>query len=253
MDLNDSLKEIGLTDSESKVYLALLKLGTSAKGAILKETKTAPSKIYHVLEKLKEKGLVSEFLKNKVKQFSAASPERIRDYLEKKKESVVKQEAALSKVLPQLKKVEGIGVGSISAEIFYGWQGMEMAYYEMFKVAKKGDTHRVIGASKGANMEKTKEFYVRIGSRLVKKKDIELKILFNESSREYAAQAQKEAEINYNMKFLSITTPVEISVIQNITAIVRHAETPLVFLIRDKETAKSFLQYFEELWKQGKR
>ena len=45
MDLQ-LLRNIGLTDSEIKVYFALLELGSSSKGPIVNESKVASSKIY---------------------------------------------------------------------------------------------------------------------------------------------------------------------------------------------------------------
>ena len=50
------LRKIGLTESEIKVYLALIKLGVSSKGSLIKESKIAPSKIYEITDKLVVKG-----------------------------------------------------------------------------------------------------------------------------------------------------------------------------------------------------
>ena len=83
------LQEAGLTKGESKVYLALVLLGESSVTPIAREAKVSLSKIYEILENLIKKGLVSSIVKNNVKHFSAAEPERILDYLEKKKEDII--------------------------------------------------------------------------------------------------------------------------------------------------------------------
>ena len=70
------LEEIGLTKSEIKVYLALLKLGSSTKKSIVKESGITHSKLYEITDKLINKGLVSYVRKNKVLHFSAAPPEQ---------------------------------------------------------------------------------------------------------------------------------------------------------------------------------
>jgi len=85
------LEEIGLNKSEIKVYLSLLKLGSSSTGPIISESKTANSKIYEVLEKLIQKGLVSHFTKENVKYYKAASPKMILEYLNEKKKTIEKQ------------------------------------------------------------------------------------------------------------------------------------------------------------------
>jgi len=73
MDL-ELLKEIGLTESETKVYLALLELGSTTKGPIVDKSQVASSKIYELLEKLIQKGLASFVVKSGTKYFEAAPP-----------------------------------------------------------------------------------------------------------------------------------------------------------------------------------
>ena len=58
MDI-ELLKEVGLTEGEIKVYLALFKIGASSTGPIVKEAKIHSSKVYPILDRLIEKGLVS--------------------------------------------------------------------------------------------------------------------------------------------------------------------------------------------------
>jgi sugar-specific transcriptional regulator TrmB len=65
------LTKLGLTEGEAKVYLALLKLGSSTVGPIVKKSKVAYSNIYEVLERLISKGLVSFIKKEKTKYFQA--------------------------------------------------------------------------------------------------------------------------------------------------------------------------------------
>ena len=50
-----NLEEIGLTEGENKVYLALLKLGSSTIGRIIKEAQVSNSKIYDILDRLNKK------------------------------------------------------------------------------------------------------------------------------------------------------------------------------------------------------
>ena len=54
------LKEIGLTDTEIKIYLALLSLGATSAGKIVEDTGIYRKNLYDALNKLIEKGLTSE-------------------------------------------------------------------------------------------------------------------------------------------------------------------------------------------------
>src|SRR3989338_10941265 len=79
------LSNVGLTDSESKVYLALLSLGDSTRGEIVNESGIAGSKVYEVLDKLYRKGLVAKYLKDKILHFKPANPMQLITYLNEKK------------------------------------------------------------------------------------------------------------------------------------------------------------------------
>ena len=105
MDVQDielELESIGLNKSEIKVYVSLLKIGASSTGPIIKESKTANSKIYEVLDKLIQKGLVSFFVKENVKHYKATNPKMLLDFLEEKKSAIDKEKDRLSKILPTL-------------------------------------------------------------------------------------------------------------------------------------------------------
>ena len=69
------LEEIGLSRGESKIYLALIDLGSSTTGPIAKKSKISHSKVYKILDKLSVKGLVSYVLIRKTKYFKASNPE----------------------------------------------------------------------------------------------------------------------------------------------------------------------------------
>jgi len=251
MVIEQNLKAIGLTNSEVKVYLALLKLGISSKGNILKEAKIAPSKVYHVLDKLMDKGLASMIIKNNVKHFSAAPVFRIKDYLEKKKDELKEEEKTFNEIEPFLQSLQKKRAEETKAEIFLGWKGMETIYSNLLDKIRKGQIAYVLGASKGANPKKSMQFFSKYGS-LAKKKGISVRVIFNENSRKYAYEGEKEAGIKYIKKFLPLTTPVEVLIAEGITAIVMLKEEPLIVLIHDKETSESFISYFEQLWKIAK-
>jgi len=252
MDERELLRKIGLTESEAKVYLALLKIGEfTSKGKILKESKIATSKVYHVLNKLIDKGLVSTIIKNNVKHFTAAPPLRIKDYVESKKQEIIKEEETTKRLLPRLNELYKTLREKTTAEIFFGWQGMETAYSSILSEIKKGQTVYVLGASQGLDPERTKRFFLKYGLR-ARIKGIKIKIIYNENSRQYAEDIEKDGNIKFNKKFLFKTAPVEVSVTKDVTAIIMLKKEPIVVLVRDKETADSFITYFEELWKIAK-
>lgn len=246
------LRKIGLTESEIKVYLALIKLGTSSKGNLIKESKIAPSKIYEITDKLIDKGLCSTILKNGIKHFMGASPTRIRDYLRKKQEEISQEEKELEKIMPKLQSYYNKMPEGVKVEVFIGWKGMETVYISLLDIAKRGEEVNIIGAGTGKKEEKLELFYTRYG-RIAFRKGLKIKTIFNENARDYIKKIEKNIEKTYNKKFLFEYTPTEMLIFMDLTAIIIRRDEPIVVLIKDKETADSFKKYFEELWKLARR
>jgi len=246
------LRKIGLTESEIKVYLALIKLGTSSKGNIIKESKIAPSKIYEITDKLIDKGLCSIILKNGIKHFMGASPTRIRDYLSKKQEEISQEEKELEKIMPRLQSHYNKMPKGVKVEVFIGWKGMETVYVSLLGIAKRGKEVNIIGAGTGKKEEKLELFYTRYG-RIAFRKGLKIKAIFNENARNYIKKIEKNIKKTYNKRFLFEYTPTEMLIFMDLTAIIIRRDEPIVVLIKDKETADSFRKYFEELWKLAKR
>ena len=71
------LTRIGFTIGEAKVYLALLRLGSTTTGPLATEAGVSSSKVYKILARLEKKGLAGHTIKSKVKHFQAIDPRRL--------------------------------------------------------------------------------------------------------------------------------------------------------------------------------
>src|SRR3989344_6316022 len=120
MSIVENLQKAGLTEGEAKVYTALLKLGSSTSGPIIKESKVANSIIYRLLDSLIEKGLVSYIIKEKTKYFKAANPQKIMEFIEQKKGKLDESKQLIEKMLPQLLAM-GKPLDETSVQIFEGF------------------------------------------------------------------------------------------------------------------------------------
>lgn len=96
MDLRPNLKELGLHESESTVYLYLLEQGISTPPQIAKGTGIARTHCYGILRALQDSKLVEEQRHGKRKAYLAADPEALLRALARKRE-------ALERVLPDLR------------------------------------------------------------------------------------------------------------------------------------------------------
>ena len=115
------LEEIGLTASESKIYLVLLEQGASLAGTISRNTGIHRRSVYDSIERLIQKGLVSYIKKNNRKYFEAADPERLIEILHKKEEDV-------KEMMPQLKLMQQMNSQKNETLFFRGKAAMKTAF-----------------------------------------------------------------------------------------------------------------------------
>src|SRR3989344_2652015 len=134
------LKDLGLTDGEIRVYLALLEIGNSTAGRIIEKSKISPSKIYDVLNRLIDKGLVSYIIEGKTKHFRAAPPKNILNYIERRENELMQRKNEFRKIIPLLEAKKKAETSAFNAEIFEGVNGLITVFDMSFEESKKGDT-----------------------------------------------------------------------------------------------------------------
>lgn len=241
------LRQIGLTEGEIKVYVALLEIGEATKTALAKRSGIAPSNIYDVTNRLLEKGIISRVEKNGVAHFHAAHPRFLLDFLDAKEQEIEKEKHIVQEALPSLLGMFQKTKEKITIEVFQGWNGLKTVFQDLLDECGKGDENFIFGASRGEDDKQANRFFLKY-SKLREQKGILTSIIFN-------AELMKEARINfflkakhYRIRFLQQSTPAEIMLYKNRTCIIILTKEPLVIRISGQEVMKSFKQYFDVLW-----
>lgn len=234
----ESLTSLGLTDGEAKVYLALLKSGSSTVGPIVKEAKVAYSNIYEILDRLLQKGLVSFIIKEKTRYYQAAPPSQLSEYLEKKESRLEQEKSALKKLIPELEKLQ-LATQQQQAEIFLGFKGIKTAYERMAQ--QKGDKEWLFFyfSQKDYNQE-ADEFFTRSYSLF---KNLNLKGI---SSPDYK-NSEFIKKTRLKIKYVSFPIPGNIDIHQD-KLLITSWQQPLAILITSKDIAEKFRQYFYSIW-----
>lgn len=248
-------EEIGLTEAEKRVYLALLELGDSTRSEIVNKSQVAGSKIYELLEKLQEKGLASIYIKNKVKHFKPTNPEQILNYLEEKKEKIKKIEEQTKSIIPVLLSKYNSSKEDQEVELITGIKGLEIIFREQIDILKKGETCYVIGGTWGTgDIEETiiQAFFEKIHLMREQKK-IKTKMLFNHSQKQTTQKLYSHKKYpSTQTRYLEHTSPVAINTYKDRTAIIIFGKKISSIHIKSKDVANSFKEYFNLLWKTAK-
>ena len=247
MDIK-KLEQLGLTSGEARVYLALLKLKNSTVGPIVKESGVANSKIYEVLDRLIEKGLVSFTIKEKTKHFQALPPKRLNDYLAIKEKEVQESKDVLKVLMPQLEDLSDENKEE-NVQIFKGKKGILTAYEILLDSLDKGEEVKYFFSNKKEDVEALKEFYIdypqfqaKIGD-YYKTKDITWKGI-----------GPKEGSVDPKVKYMKVKTtslpvPGNFDLTKNYVLIISWTGQPTGILIKSQEISKYLLEYFDGLWR----
>ncbi len=241
-----SLEKVGLTKNDRKVYLALLELGSATVSDLVKKTALHRSYIYDILDKLIDIGLISFTVKNNKKYFNSENPERILQVLKVKGQIIKESENEIKKILPELMRIQGIVIEKHEAKIFVGKEGIKNILEDILKVKKDF----VVFGAEGKFKDIFKWYFDNWQARRVKLK-LKHKIIYNAKLRENRpVKEQKLIEI----KFLpdEYEFPATTIVYGNKVGIIIWNINSIAFIIESSEVAKSFLNYFNLLWKIAK-
>ncbi|MFC1722845.1 TrmB family transcriptional regulator [Nanoarchaeota archaeon] len=246
----DLIKEAGLTDGEAKVYLALLKLGSTTTGPIIEESGVANSIIYKLLESLINKGLASYVIKGKIKYFQAAEPKRILDYIEERKKKLDVSKEKIENLLPQLMTMMSETEQS-SVKLYEGWKGFLTAWELYHSRLKKGEEYHSWGVY--PVQEKRFHLYWMRDHEKRRKLGIKGKILFNKGTdSEILKNRNSYKGMDCRYMPTDIKTPAWFVVYKDVVGIFLQKKNPLVVQIINQDIADSFEAYFQDMWKKTK-
>ena len=234
------LEDLGLTQAEIKVYIALLELGSSTAGQILQKSKLQNSVVHRALNSLIEKGLISFILEGKRKIYQATDPENFYNFIEDKKKR-------FEHLLPELKEKQKISKKEEQATIFRGKRGLNELYN--YLLSSGGKEYNTFGGGTRVTYDIMSEtWWKNLHAKRIAKK-IKCRQVFDETIRKFGEELNKKPLTK--IKFLSkrFEQLQETVIIGNYIGIAIFTEHPYGLLIKDQIVADGYRKQFELLWK----
>jgi HTH-type transcriptional regulator, sugar sensing transcriptional regulator len=242
------LEQLGLTSGEARVYMALLKLKNSTVGPIVKESNVANSKIYDVLDRLIEKGLVSFTIKEKTKHFQALPPKRLNDYLAVKEKEVQESKDLLKSLMPQLEGLSDENKEE-NVQIFKGKKGILTAYDILLDSLEKGEEVKYFFSNKKEDTDALKEFYIDYPQF-----QANIEEYYKTKNITWKGIGPKEGSVDPKVKYMKVkTTPLPVpgnfDLTKNYVFIISWTHQPTGILIKSQEISKYLVEYFDVIWR----
>ena len=156
--LKEPLLRYGLEKNEIEVYLFLLKNKDMPAYAVSKNTSIPRTTVYKILEGLEKKGLISAWLKNGTKHFSAENPNAILRDIQQK-------EAEITSILPDLSSLFSLSSIHPSAKLYSGKEGCMQAFEAILDIIKFQRLKRIYAYSDSEVTDLFPKFYKEWRSR----------------------------------------------------------------------------------------
>jgi sugar-specific transcriptional regulator TrmB len=236
MDLEKTLENYGLDEKQAKIYLATLELGSASVQKISQKAGLPRSTCYEVLETLSQKGLISTFLKKKIKYFSAEEPEKIIDLTREKIQG-------FEKALPQFRALYGEARIRPTARFYQGEQGIKIILDEILKEADE-----LLAFSSAEDLFSALPDFPRFVEKRVKKK-IPSRVILRESEKAQERKALGPKELR-QVKIIPASYDYHglIYIWHNKIAMFSFKKDMLAIVIESKELAQVQKAMFELIW-----
>ncbi|MDP2906449.1 MAG: helix-turn-helix domain-containing protein [Nanoarchaeota archaeon] len=233
--MENDFREAGLTEVESRVYLRLIELKRATSGEIAKRSGVHRRTVLDALERLITKGLVSYIKENNRRYFVPVDPERLLEIVDEERE---KLKDKVSMLKPQYSLVQQME----ETVFFRGKPGLKTVFDDQ---VRSGKDIFVIGGSK--NADEILGYYFPRYNRLRAKKNVKLRIIF------MCERIKKHFPLT-TVKYLpkEYETCVSTNIYGDKVAII-HWDKLLAILIKNKEIAKTYKNYFDMMWGKAKK
>lgn len=244
-----ALEGIGLSKSEARTYLTLLKIGSCKAGKIAKETGYNRTTIYKTLESLGKRGLVGYVVKENRRYYECSNPENLFQDIEKKEENLKKRKKKVKEMLPQLQGLFETRGEELEVIVFRGKRGLKTVFEDMLRELKEGDEYLAFGVPKHAQIFSA---YFDYFNKMLVKKKIKHRIIFDERENRNIKSCKK---CGFQVKVIGkeFLSPAEINIYKNNVIIALWHPKTLAIVIKNKEINESFKQYFNIMWKMAKK
>jgi len=236
----ESLKELGLSENEAAVYQASLASGPTTVLNIAKTAGIKRTTAYSVIEDLMKPGLMTIEVKGFKKLYSPASPEKLENILEQRKQD-------FQKLLPELSAMYNLKGGESFLKYYSGLPAVKFLYNSLIEEVRPGEPYDVISDSTqwyALDRKFFDDFIERRG-----KMGIKTRLLLQDSP---IAREEKKYERQHNktIKFLPADSGFDVNLVVTPYKVVVHqlVEPVMAIIIETKSVIHLHQKMFELIW-----
>ena len=131
--LKETLCQIGFTNNEAKIYIALVELGPQPANILSKKAGLKRPTVYPILKMLQKKSLISSFIKNGIKYFAVNDLNNLLEYVDRKRRLIDHHRDFVIDILPRMEQLKSHLQSEPKVHYFEGADGVETVMNDSLK------------------------------------------------------------------------------------------------------------------------
>lgn len=245
MDYQELFQSLGLSKNESRIYETLLRYGESGVGMISEKSGVHRRNVYDSVNRLLEKGLVSEIIESVENKYQASEPKKLLEMVQEKVESI-------EKVLPELNELHFSTPTQYRVHTYKGKEGWKQYMRDIIKTGKPFYSI----AAKGGWLDPRVKSYFPSFIEQIRKKKIKTYHIFDYEAKSLQHPILKSVDENYRClpKKYSTTSGIDIfgdrvNILHNLFLGQVGTEDEIMFtVIVNQNLADSYRKWFQFMW-----
>jgi len=251
----DTLIALGLTDTEAKLYLAMLEIGPNPVSTIARKAGIGRTNCYAALEKMRADGLVSSVEEKGLLKYSAVAPKKLERHAQRLEQEAEENHRRIKQALPELRSLTGDLVLAPKVRYFEGEEGIMQIFADSLESLKELPKAKRNKLSYSSAPEVSHDLRCFLDKYIEdrKKHSITVKAIMpdKKASRAYKKDAKKNlAEVRIMPKTVKLKFESEISIYDDKIAIMSLKKDRLHgVIIESPEIAATERAIFELAWR----
>jgi sugar-specific transcriptional regulator TrmB len=254
-ELISQIEGFGLSNKESRVYLAALGLGGASVQTIADRAGIKRVTTYVILESLQGQGLVAQTVKAKKTFFVAEDPSHLQRLLERKADEVAGQIKEFRKILPRLEAVHSEPNDSPELNFYDGTDSVRGLFRDFFTTYFGKATEILLFCNLDELSEILPEPSINSASAERVARGITSRLIYT-SERQRLSVADEKAQLRVSRFVPASKYPVtgDIGILGDCVILISLSQNrPVGVRIRNAEMARSMRALFEMAWDQAGR
>jgi sugar-specific transcriptional regulator TrmB len=238
-----NLEPLNLSKIEEKILENIIKNDNLTAKQLTDRISHDKKVVYDNIEKLQRKGLIFCVTENGVRHYSFSGEKSIFSLLEHQESELSKRKEKVKILVSEISKIRKEKITESKTELYIGKQGIRQIFYDLLENTKQ---YYVIGTPIESENIMGKYFWDNFHLKQ-KEKNIKAKLIFNSSLKTW-----KTDNKNLEIKYFDVEPMTETIIYKDTVAIIVWSSDPSGTIIRNKEVAKSYFEFFNILWRKSK-